>query len=79
MFFFYPIALLEGYIKGRIMIGDFKSVMNLLYAKREMQQRQFIAECLKRFKSKALCITRTMPFYIWQKIEIEKLRRSIFI
>ena len=42
-----------------------------------MQENEFRAACLQKFKSRALCVTRTQPFYIWQKIEIERLRKSI--
>ena len=65
------------YLRDRLNEKDYRSVLAFLYLAKDVKQREFNEECLKRFKSKALCITQTMPFYIWQKIEIEKLRNRI--
>ena len=70
---------MELYIKDRLAHKDYAAVLALLYIVNDLKEKEFQAECLKRFKSHALCVTNTKPFFIWQKIEIERLRKSIFV
>ena len=44
---------------------------------KKQKQKKFETECLRQFKSRALCITNTQSFYIWQQIEVARLRHKI--
>ena len=69
--------LLEKYVKQKVDQKDFNSILSILYWVRDERQKYFVQTCLKRFKSRSLCIHRNVSFFIWQQIEARRLWNNI--
>ena len=43
----------------------------------EIKKAEYKRRCIEQFHSRAICITKTKPFFIWQKLEAQKLWKEI--
>ena len=68
---------LKGLLLAAIAANDVASVRWISKVIKARQWKLYAVKCMERFRSKPLCFTDTVSFYIWQQIEVQRMRREI--
>ena len=70
-------VMIERFVRDMIEKGQYEILSRFLRTASKVKIAEYQNKCLQRFRSRAICITKTKPFFIWQKMEAEKLWTEI--
>ena len=68
---------IKGMFKQAIANNDREAILYLFKALAQKKWEQYSEVCMAKFRSKQLCFSNNVSFYIWQRLEIEKMREQI--
>ena len=68
---------LRGLLLAAIASKDIPSVRLILKMIKAKQWDTYAQKCMERFHSEPLCFSDTVSFYIWQQIEVQRMRRQM--
>ena len=70
-------VMIEQMVVRLIKQGDYDQLANFMDKANKYKMDKYLDVCLERFKSRLLCTSKTLPFYIWQRSAAENLWNQI--
>ena len=69
--------MITRFVEEMVAKKRYKILVKFLQTASKIKNAEYESKCLQQFRSRAICITKTMPFYIWQKVEAQRLWKQI--
>ena len=67
----------RGVFNKAVAENDQSAVLFLMNALAKKRWERYSEACMSQFRSKQLCFSNSVPFYIWEQLEIKKMRQQM--